>query len=148
MSKFKGTKKLTDLCREMTLEEFERNDKIFLEGELGDKFYIIFRGTVNVMQFTKMNDMFQNIERVMRKITELASGDSFGELALLHDNPRSASIIANEPTQCMVVTREVYQRVVQDVHSYQIQGTADYFASLPLLAGIPRKGLEELAGKA
>jgi CRP-like cAMP-binding protein len=100
LAQFKGTKKLTDLCREMRLEEFEEKNAIIREGELGEKFYIIYSGKVAVYKNTKVQDNYldKGFTLVARQLCELGSGDSFGEVALMNDAPRSASVIATELT--------------------------------------------------
>jgi CRP-like cAMP-binding protein len=84
----------------MLLEEFDENNSIIVEGELGEKFYIIYNGKVAVFKNTKVQDssIHKGIQIVARKLCELGNGDSFGELALMHDAPRSASVIATEFT--------------------------------------------------
>ncbi|MCA1587730.1 MAG: cyclic nucleotide-binding domain-containing protein, partial [Chloroflexi bacterium] len=51
--------------------------------------YVILRGRVRV-------------ERTGTKVGELRAGDFFGELALIEDEPRSASVIAVEETECLL----------------------------------------------
>jgi len=128
----------------MRLEEFEPDKSIIREGELGDKFYIIYNGKVAVLKNTKVEDHTgdRGFKIVARKLTELSKGDSFGEVALMHDALRSASVIATELTQCIVLTQETYVKVVMNLHSYQIKGTADFFQSHPLLRCLDRKRLE------
>ena len=128
----------------MLIEEFEPENAIILEGELGDKFYIIYNGRVAVFKNTKVEDnsVDRGFKIVARQLTELSNGDSFGEVALMHDAPRSASVIATELTHCIVLTQETYVKVVMNLHSYQIKGTADFFQSHPLLSSLDRKRLE------
>lgn len=101
---------------------------------------MVFSGKVAVFKETRVNEaQLKNTTRIVsRKLTELGPGDSFGEMALMHGTPRSASIVAVELTHCIVLTQDTYIRVVQNMHSYQIQGTTDYFTNLPLLQTIPR----------
>ena len=100
----------------MTLEYFEEGTSIIREGSIGDKFYIIYIGKVGVYKNTKVVAEARTKERqtsvISRKLCELTNGDSFGELALMHDSPRSASVIAQEVTDCIVLTQETYIRVV------------------------------------
>ena len=75
--------KLIQICSLMKKEKFNPNDYIFEKGDKADKFYIIKKGSVIVWNDEK-------------RIRELEKGNYFGELALLSNEPRSASIQAKE----------------------------------------------------
>jgi len=66
-------------------ENLSAGDKVITQGEPGDKFYIIEEGTL----FATKDD-----SRVM----DYKAGDYFGELALLKNQPRAASVIVESPT--------------------------------------------------
>jgi len=67
-------------------ETFESGDAIIVQGNTGDNFYIIAEGEVGV---------FQNKgEKEERKLATLRQGGYFGEKALLKEDLRAASCIA------------------------------------------------------
>ena len=72
------------LAGKMQKEEFKQGDKIIKQGDEGDKFYIILEGDcdVHVDRDDKKN----------HKVTTLAKGEYFGEIALIRDIPRTATI--------------------------------------------------------
>lgn len=70
---------------EMNYFTISAKEHIFEQGEPGANFFVIASGRVQVL----INWKF---------VRELSKGDSFGELALLHDSPRSATIRTLEPT--------------------------------------------------
>lgn len=71
---------------------FEPGTPIVSEGEPGQGFYLIVSGRARV----------QRGERVLRTLN---AGDYFGELALLRDRPRSATVVAADRTTCLALTR-------------------------------------------
>jgi MFS family permease len=75
---------LERLARATVRVEAEAGDVIIREGEVGDRFYVIESGTVEV---TKAG----------RHIAELGPGDYVGEIALLRDVPRTADVTATSP---------------------------------------------------
>ncbi len=63
--------------------------RIFGDGERADRFYFIIRGRVRISkQVPGMGE---------EALTILESGEYFGEMALIDDQPRSADAIANTP---------------------------------------------------
>jgi signal transduction histidine kinase len=79
-------------------------DRIFAEGEPGDTFYVILSGRVQVSQF-----LAGDTQRFLR---ELTPGKFFGELALLEDAPRTASIDALEETSLLCITKDNFQELI------------------------------------
>lgn len=63
---------------------------IFREQTFGDSFYVILKGSVNVMKEDK--------KLGPQKLVTLSHGECFGEMAVLLDEPRTAGIVANEET--------------------------------------------------
>jgi CRP-like cAMP-binding protein len=72
---------------------------IFEQGTPGDSFYVIADGEVGVAIDGK---------RVRRQ----ARGESFGEIALLRDTPRTATITASAPTTLIAIDREPFLSAV------------------------------------
>jgi len=69
---------------------YKEGEVVFHEGEPGVGMYIIEEGSVKI--YISSSDC-QEIE-----LAQLASGEFFGEVALLEDEPRSATVVAMEPT--------------------------------------------------
>ena len=74
---------------------FQPGDVIVKEGETGMGVYMIRDGKVEVVQGAGDKE---------RVLTTLRKGDVFGEIALLIDTPRTATVRAVEPTTCLVLT--------------------------------------------
>jgi MFS family permease len=68
-------------------------------GEKGDDFYVILKGDVEVQAHGER-------PRVLRE------GDSFGEIALLRDVPRTATVTARSPVELLVIEREPFLAAV------------------------------------
>ena len=72
------------------------------EGEVSDRFYVIVSGSVEVTAAGE----------VLRVET---SGDFFGEIGLVRDVPRTATVTALEPTELLTLEREEFLEVVSGV---------------------------------
>jgi len=100
---------------------FEPGETIVKQGEPGDEFYIIVEGTAIVTQ---------NIDNAEVKVGELEKSDYFGEIALLLDRPRAATVTAQGGLlKCVKLDRARFERVlgpcadilkrnIQRYHSY------------------------------
>ncbi len=74
-------------------------EPIIRQGEVGDRFYILVAGRAEA-----------RIDG--RPVRQMAAGDSFGEIALLRDVPRTASVIALEPVEAVALQREAFLTAV------------------------------------
>jgi signal transduction histidine kinase len=79
-------------------------DRICEEGEAGDAFYIILSGRVQVSKLLQRGTPYL--------LTELYPGRFFGELALVEDAPRVASVDALEETTLLVITKHDFQELL------------------------------------
>lgn len=79
---------------------------IFRQEDPGDSFYIIRSGRVRVYR--------RDNEGLETEISVLGAGESFGEMALLTGQARSANVQAIEETRLMVVSKEQFERILRD----------------------------------
>jgi len=89
--------------RTMVLEQYGPGEIIFREGDEGRHVYVLKSGTVEVLQ--------KGPDRIDHVLARLQSGDHFGEMALIHKAPRTATI-----------------RTASEVHVYKMNPTS--FVSL------------------
>ncbi|MEL6551960.1 MAG: cyclic nucleotide-binding domain-containing protein [Cyanobacteria bacterium J06621_11] len=84
-------------------QSFKANEVLFHEGDPGSSFYIVLSGSVEVY-----------LEKLDQKVVATRGmGEFFGEMSLLLDAPRSASIRALEDTLLFVVERSNLQPILQ-----------------------------------
>jgi SulP family sulfate permease len=86
---------------------YQPGDVIFLQGSAPDGAFFVASGRVEVM----IN--LPGTER-KRKVQSLTSGSIFGEMALIDPNPRSASIVAVEPTVCYYMSSANFGRLKRE----------------------------------
>lgn len=99
-----GASPLEALSGAFTTEVFEEGETVIYEGDLGDQFYLIARGKVSVRPGGTAPD---------DEVAVLEDGDYFGELALLHDEPRNATIISKEKTTCLMLKKDDFHALLQ-----------------------------------
>ena len=93
--------KVAKLVRGRTIRAGEL---LFKEGDPGDKFYILQSGSVEILK----DKAGAEPDRLAVK----RAGDSFGEMALLTDAPRSATVRAIEQSNLLVVSRDQFEHLL------------------------------------
>jgi len=88
--------------------QFEDGEKIVVQGEHGEDFFIIIEG--NAAVFQKRNDNEEPVE-----VGKLSPSEYFGEIALLLDRPRAATVVARGPLKCVKLDRQRFERVLGPV---------------------------------
>lgn len=76
---------------------------ICTEGETGDAFYLIRDGEVNV---------YRHLEKEERLIAILSEGQFFGEMSLLSDEKRNATVITSKKTDMVKISRDDFLSIV------------------------------------
>ncbi len=93
--------KLAALADELDLGE---GATLIREGERGREFIIIVDGTVRVT-------------RAGKKLRDLGAGDFIGEIALVSDVPRTATVSATSPVRLLVVTDRAFRGLIEQMPS-------------------------------
>uniref|UniRef100_A0A4W6FJL6 Rap guanine nucleotide exchange factor 3 n=1 Tax=Lates calcarifer TaxID=8187 RepID=A0A4W6FJL6_LATCA len=117
---------------------------LFSQGDKGTSWYIIWKGSVNVITHGK------------GLVTTLHEGEDFGQLALLNDAPRAATIILREDNcHFLRVDKQDFIRILKDVEANTVrleehgktvlvlEKSADS-AQYTVMSGTPEKILEHL----
>lgn len=94
---------------------------VIRQGEEGDNFYIVEAGRYAV-------------EVDGKEVVQIGPGGSFGELALMYNAPRAATIKALEDGTLYAVDRPTFRRVIIDLAHEKRCKYMDFLKSLPLLA--------------
>ncbi len=112
------------LANRIKVHEFKPGQIVFHMGEMGDTFYVIEAGEVEVLA----PDIGTQPSGVINRLKE---GDFFGEIALLRAVPRTATIRVVKPTRLLAINREDFD-FVRDKYPSIAHGVAET-SSLRLL---------------
>ncbi len=96
---------LTELQSQFDTEHYPAGRVIVHEGDPGDRFYVIVRGAATVSKAHRDGD---NPD----VLGVLQDGDFFGEIALLKDTPRTATVRATMPCICLSLRRENFTAIL------------------------------------
>jgi len=83
---------------------FKAGETIIHQGENGDKFFILEEGNVTAKVFTQGGSAID--------LKDYGPGDYFGELALLNDKPRAASVVCVTDSICVCMDSQSFKRLL------------------------------------
>ena len=84
-----------------------KGETVFYKDTEGNQMYVILGGKVGVFDGPKM-------------LAELTVGKTFGEMSLLNNEPRSATIVALEASNLLMLSEDVFQKLLTKRVAVQI----------------------------
>jgi CRP-like cAMP-binding protein len=96
---FRGLKErqLERLAQTMVSHDYQAGQDIVTQGASGVGLFVIVSGEAEVVHV--------RTDGTKAIVNVLGETDYFGELALLTEGPRTASVVTTQPTECLVLTR-------------------------------------------
>jgi len=85
-------RQLRGLAKDALERSYAEGAEVVKQGDKGVGFYLLLDGRVEV-------------RRKGRRLATLGPGHFFGEMALFDNEPRTADVIATEPTRCLVLSK-------------------------------------------
>ena len=100
--------RLAKLAKIVSWQNCRAGDQVLTEGKEGSELYILFRGAVSVFKRT--------LDRESYTIGTLEDDEDvfFGELALMDEEVRSASVIADTDCEFLVINREDFTKLGEE----------------------------------
>ncbi len=94
---------LAQMTPEFVTESYPAERTVIVEGDRSDKFYVIVRGKVSVSVAAAGTEQLLNV---------LQDGDYVGEISLLRDVPRTATVRTVTPTVFLTLTKQQFNRLL------------------------------------
>ena len=88
--------------------DFPEGKTLIKEGESGREFFVLIEGTVEV-------------RRKGRKLPTLGRADCIGEIALVLDVPRTATVATTSPVRALVLTRQSFRSLLEGSPQIQLK---------------------------
>ncbi|CAF0898183.1 unnamed protein product [Adineta ricciae] len=105
--------------------QYEDGDIVVKQGELGDDFFLIVEG--NCIVYQKACEYSEGVE-----IDTLGPGDYFGEIALLCNRARVATLVAQGVLRCVKINRERFERVLGPIREILQRNISRYNSIISL----------------
>jgi CRP-like cAMP-binding protein len=103
-----GRRELTRLGMLSDVIDWPAGRVLMREGDLGAEMFVIVRGHAEV-------------ERAGRVIGEATNGDVLGEMALVDEGPRSATVTLTEPSRLLVVGHREFHALMDEMPTVRVQ---------------------------
>ncbi|GAB1600209.1 cGMP-dependent protein kinase egl-4-like [Argonauta hians] len=135
---------LKDLIKHCQFQKFRANDVIIKQGDIGDAMYATLKGSVSIYILPEMEESFcEYLKRVSPNAKEDRSlfgqhvfsqreGFVFGDVALIRDCTRTASVVADEDCDLLVLNRLLYNRTVSEVLNQEWQEKTQFVLNNPI----------------
>ncbi|KAI8384787.1 cyclic nucleotide-binding-like protein [Radiomyces spectabilis] len=100
---------------------FEDKDIVIREGDVGENFYLIESGEAI---------FYKTVDGQQQEVNRAGKGDYFGELALLNDSPRAATVVAHGRLKCATLGKKAFTRLLGPVMDILKRNSENYHAVL------------------
>ena len=100
-----GSDELRVVAKYMNFMDFRPREIVFREGEKGDYVCFVAEGSLNVL---KKNEKGRHVT-----IASLNKGRSIGEMSVIDDFPRSATVKAKKETTLVILTRKGFNQILE-----------------------------------
>ena len=90
----------TDRGAGIARQHYEADEIIFREGDKGDRLYIVVNGTIHIVR--------ERPGQPTALVAELGPGDCFGEMSLISDQPRNATVRTASAADLLTLDREAF----------------------------------------
>jgi cAMP-dependent protein kinase regulator len=116
---------------------FNEGDVVISQGETGDCLFVIESGDLDCFKrFTK--------EGKQELVKKYSAGDSFGELALLYNAPRAATVKASTKCVLWALDRETFNNIVKDAARKKREKYETFLKSVDILSSIDNYELSQI----
>ena len=115
---------LLDVVDAMFETTFQPGEPVIRQGEQGDNFYVVDSGEYDVF-----------LEQAgTQPVHAYKAGGAFGELALLYNCPRAASIVTRVGGSLWALDRDTFRRILLVANKAAFDLTSSFLKSVPLLS--------------
>ncbi|KAK9709566.1 hypothetical protein K7432_008929 [Basidiobolus ranarum] len=117
-----------DVIDAMAEKRVSNHDSIIKQGEVGDYFYVVETGSFDVFVAKNNEDPI--------KVTEYGPSGSFGELALMYNAPRAATVTATSDAVLWALDRVTFRRILMERTNTKRRMYEAFLEDVPLLVSL------------
>jgi cAMP-dependent protein kinase regulator len=106
--------------------------KVITQGDVGDYFYVVETGSCDV-HVNPSGKLEPGPDGLGNKVTTVGPGGSFGELALMYNAPRAATVVSAETCTLWALDRVTFRRILMDAAFARRRMYEGFLSEVPLL---------------
>lgn len=125
-------KQMVDIVDVMGVKKVEAGDVVITEGENGDFFYVIDEGEFEAL-----------VKDVV--VLKYPGGGSFGELALMYNCPRAASVKCKSSGSLWTIDRESFRNIIMIANQKKAAMYEDFLKEVPILNNLTHSERSQIA---
>jgi len=110
---------LGQICDALKIKNFEKGEAIINQGDKGDIFFILDEGKAHAEKVFEEGKKPQIVK-------DYEAGGYFGELALLKNEPRAATIVADTNCRCLFLDRMAFKRLLGPLENILQRNSENY----------------------
>ncbi|EFE43959.1 hypothetical protein TRV_01282 [Trichophyton verrucosum HKI 0517] len=110
--------------------------KVITQGDAGDFFYIVESGHFDIHIHPSGTAQPGGLAGLGAKVTSIGPGGAFGELALMYNAPRAATVISTEPSTLWALDRITFRRILMDSAFQRRRMYEAFLEEVPLLSSL------------
>ena len=122
---------LTVIIHHMRLHSMKPSEVVFTQGNSANNFYVVSKGKLEVIVNNK-------------KIKVLSAGDSFGEMALLHNTLRTATVQTITNCNFWVLDRKTFRSTLELLEQANYEENKAFIESIPIFEVLSKSQKENL----
>ena len=109
--------KLKSLSNSVQIHQVTNDEVIFRQGDIGDRFYIVVHGEVSVETDSEKIEENSSAcetsrkESIIKNLGIIGAGSYFGEMALVYNSPRSATVVVKDRAILLSIDQESFHNV-------------------------------------
>jgi cAMP-dependent protein kinase regulator len=107
--------------------------KVIQQGDVGDYFYVVEKGSFDIY-VNQSGKVEGGLDGVGSKVGTVGPGGSFGELALMYNAPRAATVTSTEPSTLWALDRITFRRILMDSAFQRRRMYEGFLEEVPLLS--------------
>ena len=118
---------------------------IITQFQEGDYFYVIDSGEFNVLRRDNVHAVTAENDGYGKQVFQYEAGGSFGELALMYNCPRAATVRASTAGVLWRTDRETFRHIIIDSTAVKRRRFEEFLESVPLLSNLSRQERAQVA---
>jgi len=96
---------MSEVSRICTIRKFKKDELIIKEGEIGSEMFIVYDGSVEIVKKTRAGDDYTVVK------LKAEHNVFFGEMALIDDDKRSATVFSSEDSVFIVIEKDDFEKL-------------------------------------